>query len=240
MRYLKSSILFAIPIAFALSLGAAPQQAEAGACAEISGVPNKRCITKRDLKGNAVTSGKVKNESLTGQDIKDGSIGAADLAPGAAGGSYVFVSFTAGSGAFGLANWDAACDLEADTHNLPVGVYRAWLSTSTQDAGDILPPGPYYLPSGQLVAISKADLLDGRIAHPIDERPDGTGGLVGGRPWTGTASDGTATVDTCTDWTTTAGNGTAGIIGPTTGGVWTNDVSITCTMNAALNCFQVQ
>ena len=79
MRCLKLTTLFALVFAFALTLGAAPQEAWAGACANISGVPNKKCVVKKDIAKNAIVSNRVKDESLTGADIKDDSIGAADL-----------------------------------------------------------------------------------------------------------------------------------------------------------------
>ena len=114
MRYLGLITISAAILSFGLTLGASPQPAEAGACANISGVPNKACVTKRDLQADAVTSGKVLNESLTGADIKDGSIGRRDLNfdPGtSSGGSMVFVGYSTDivAGDAGIVGLTQAC-----------------------------------------------------------------------------------------------------------------------------------
>jgi hypothetical protein len=49
MRYLRFITISAAILSFGLTLGAAPQEAWAGACANISGVPNKKCVVKRDI-----------------------------------------------------------------------------------------------------------------------------------------------------------------------------------------------
>ena len=59
MHYLKLATLFVLPIAFALTLGAAPQQAEAGLCKKLG------------RSNGCVTSGDVKNNNLKAKDIKD-------------------------------------------------------------------------------------------------------------------------------------------------------------------------
>ena len=72
MRCIKLTGLFALPLAFALMLGAAPQPAEAGLCKK-EGF-NNGCVTGKD----------VKNDNLKAKDLKD--------EPGAAfdGGEQVF------------------------------------------------------------------------------------------------------------------------------------------------------
>ena len=59
MRRLKLTTLFALPLALALSLGAAPQEAAAGLCND------------EGFSNGCVTSGDVKNNSLKAKDLKD-------------------------------------------------------------------------------------------------------------------------------------------------------------------------
>jgi hypothetical protein len=84
MRYLKLTTLFAMAIAFALSLGAAPQPAEAGKACKKLGLSSP-CIKKSDIKNNQVRGKHVKNGSLTTADLADGSVTGADIADRAIG-----------------------------------------------------------------------------------------------------------------------------------------------------------
>lgn len=59
MRYFKPTTQFALPLAFALTLGAAPQPTEAGVCSRLN-KPNG-CVTSAD----------VKNDNLKAKDLKD-------------------------------------------------------------------------------------------------------------------------------------------------------------------------
>lgn len=80
MRFLKLSALLALPVAFAVTLGAVPQTAEAGLC--------KRLGTSN----NCVTTADVKNNNLKANDLKD--------EPGAA--------FIGGDQSFGLTGSNAS------------------------------------------------------------------------------------------------------------------------------------
>jgi hypothetical protein len=83
MGYLGLITNCAVILSFCLTLGAAPQRADAGVCRQISGVPRTECINRGDIKKDAVNSSRVKNGSLTGADIRNGTIRFADLAPDA-------------------------------------------------------------------------------------------------------------------------------------------------------------
>lgn len=170
--------------------------------------------------------------------------GAWDCVTGGAG--YVFVSSVAHEGDFRESQWDGVCQADAMAAGLPAGTYEAWLSTSLTDAKDMLPPGPFYLPpdsaapnpSGNLVALSKADLLDSIILRALDIEADGTALAAQNNVWTGTAPNGTRTANTCSDWTQTTGNATAGVT-TGTGAAWTN-LNLGCFQSGRVYCFQVE
>ena len=109
MRFLKLTTLFALPLAFALSLGAAPQSAEAGVCKKLGF--SKKCVVRGDIKKNAINSSRVKDGSLTGVDLLDGSIGAADLGADSVGASEIA---TGAVGASEVANGSLTADDLAD------------------------------------------------------------------------------------------------------------------------------
>lgn len=69
MRYLRLSILIAVLIAVAFSLGLGLRHADAGACKE-AGLKNK-CVKGVDIANNSVTTSRVKNNSLKATDLKD-------------------------------------------------------------------------------------------------------------------------------------------------------------------------
>ena len=102
----------------------------------------------------------------------------------------------------GLHGADILCQRAADRIGsiVPEGEYVAFLSTPTVDGRDQLTPNILgYLRSDgvDLVANTKADLLDGDIAAIIilDEAGDPIPGFCAGSPgacaWTGSATDGT-------------------------------------------------
>ena len=80
MRCLRETCLIALVTALVLGLSAAQRTAEAGLCRK-EGFDNQ-CVVRKDIKKEAVNSGRVLDESLTGADIKNGTIGNADLAAG--------------------------------------------------------------------------------------------------------------------------------------------------------------
>ena len=119
MLCLKLTTLFALPLAFALTLGAAPQEAWAGACAHISGVPNKKCVEKKDIAKNAIVSNRVKNESLTGVDILNGSIGMSDLGADSVGGSEIAAG-AVGASELAIDAKPAGADFAEGNQNFPL------------------------------------------------------------------------------------------------------------------------
>ena len=201
-----------------------------------------RAIKGADIKNKTIGASKIKDESLTGKDIKDGSIGTADLAPEAAAGpTYVFLSSESHDGGFGVAAWDAVCQSDAVAAGLSPGVYQAWLSTSSFDARDMLPLGPFVDTAGSFVALNKADLLNDTILR-------GIGHFASGVPaarvavWTGTGPDGTFLAPNCANWAVND-SATQGRIGETTrtDGAWTDVFLSDC--NDATRyayCFQVE
>ena len=115
----------------------------------------------------------------------------------------VFVTRDAFQGNFGgLAGADARCQAAAREAGLP-GVFRAWLSTAAEPAGDrvVHKDVPYVMPGGIKVADHYADLTDGELARPIDRTEYGDPVPSPFLARTATASDGRALSPTCADWT---------------------------------------
>ena len=115
----------------------------------------------------------------------------------------VFVTQAAFQGNFGgLAGADARCQEAARQAGLP-GVFRAWLSTAAEPAGDRIVPKdvPYVMPGGIRVADNYADLTDGDLAHPINRTEHGDAVPSPFLARTATTPDGQALSPTCADWT---------------------------------------
>lgn len=127
----------------------------------------------------------------------------------------VFVSSTTYQGD-DLQNADTVCQQLANNAKLG-GLWVAWVSTSTIEAGDKLDPdaGPFVLvdKAATVVARSVKDLLDRSLEAPIDVNAAGRRITTGTTEvWTGTNADGSGAVDNCLDWTvgTSAQNGAYG------------------------------
>ena len=137
----------------------------------------------------------------------------------------------------GVAGGDALCQGAADAAGLGSG-FSAWLSTSAVDARDRIGDVPYSGVDGALLATGIADLTDGLLDSSLNL--DENGAVVAGTiVWTGTVSDGTHnTVDgSCDDWSSTAApSGGVGLLGPVTGGLWTQ-LSPPAGCNAALRLY---
>lgn len=83
--------------------------------------------------------------------------------------------------------------------------FKTWLSTDTSNPGNrfLKATGNYVLPSGTVIAHGWNDLIDGSLAHPIDELVTGATSpslLV----LTGTNPDGTSASANCNNWTSEA------------------------------------
>jgi hypothetical protein len=157
-------------------------------------------------------------------------------------------SFTGNLG--GLAGANTACQSLAN-HAGIAGVFKAWLSDSTQDPSMQLThaPNAYIRVDGIRVADNWSALISGSLQNPIDRDEKGTVQL-NADVWTNTAADGKAIqldnlifgnpILDCGEWT----NGTSsesGQLGNSDGAStrWSFDFrGIGCSGSARLYCFQ--
>lgn len=162
---------------------------------------------------------------------------------------FVFVTSVGHNGNFsteagakdGLDGADIFCQGRADvaTAAIPLGTYKAWLSTADVDARDRIGSTffEYFLPDGAVVVAENTDdLLDNSLDNAINT--DEFGNPANASVWTGSAADGTNTGNNCVGWETLLGNGTKG--GSANAGItWTSDGTSSCTAVKRLYCFQV-
>jgi hypothetical protein len=135
-------------------------------------------------------------------------------------GRYTGDLATEGAAASGLAGADAICTREARAAQL-TGVFKAWLSTSMQDAKDrIAPVGPWQMVDGRVV------FGDRIVGHPENFPTYSAKGNdllfdPNARVWTGTTAPGRLNdaSKTCASWTSAAA-AAAGTYGSLT---WTSD-----------------
>ncbi len=132
--------------------------------------------------------------------------------------SFFVTSENPGQGADlgGLEGADAHCTALAEAAGVTGKTWRAYLSTSEEDARDRIGDGPWFNAAGEEIAdtIGALHSADNRIAKAtaLDE----TGAEVNGRGddpnrhdiLTGSLPDGTAAEQTCEDWTS-SGEGSA-------------------------------
>jgi hypothetical protein len=132
--------------------------------------------------------------------------------------SFFITSANPGQGADlgGLEGADAYCAQLAEAAGVTGKTWRAYLSTSTENAKDRIGDGPWYNAVGVEIAADIGSLhsADTRVAKStaLDE----TGGTVNGRGdepnrhdiLTGSLHDGTVAEQTCEDWTA-SGEGSA-------------------------------
>ena len=132
--------------------------------------------------------------------------------------SFFITSVNPGKGADlgGLAGADAYCSDLADAAGVTGKTWKAYLSTSTEDARDRIGSGPWYNAEGVLVASSVDDLLSENSNLTKMTSLDENGEVINGRGdepnrhdiLTGSASNGRSTGSTCEDWTS-SGEGSA-------------------------------
>ncbi len=105
----------------------------------------------------------------------------------------------------GLAAGDNICVLRAMAAGLPhPEEFKAWLSTSSVDAGDRFTfGGPWVRPDGVIVAQTKGDLVSGELHSPINQSAFGVYWGNWG-VWTGSTGLGAGTGAHCVDWTSDA------------------------------------
>jgi hypothetical protein len=117
------------------------------------------------------------------------------------------------------------------------GTFKAWLSASDGSPAATFSTSavPYVLVDGTVVAVDWDDLVDGTLAHPIDE--DENGAPVGGDVWTGTDPTGNAALATCNDWSSTSGSGQCGSTSQV-GNAWTASSIPRRNIRLRLYCFE--
>ncbi len=107
-----------------------------------------------------------------------------------------------GGGTSGADGADRICMREAIAAGLK-GTYRAWISTSTENAIDrIAPTGPWYLADRETV-IFPGSAISGSPRAYMSMTPSGDGFYASDHPevWTGTLAEGTiSSRGTCSDW----------------------------------------
>jgi hypothetical protein len=120
----------------------------------------------------------------------------------------------------GLAGADAHCAALAEAAGVTGKTWRAYLSTSTENARDRIGAGPWYNAKGEEIAADVAALHGDSNNLSKQTALDETGAVVNGRGdepnrhdiLTGSMPDGTAAAETCEDWTS-SGADTAGMVG---------------------------
>jgi len=157
--------------------------------------------------------------------------------------SIVFVSSVESyDGNFGgIAGADLVCAGLVNDASLD-GVFVAWLSNSTLNAGERLPDATFKTTNGDTVADNLADLLDGDIDIRIEYDETGTQKNKGKHVWTGTDGSGDNIAGlNCNDWTSSS-SGVNGKRGETNKNdfKWTENSDKECSDNKnVLYCFEV-
>lgn len=158
---------------------------------------------------------------------------------------YVFVTSDTFSGDLGgHQGADEKCQAAASSAGLS-GMFRAWLSTSTEDPVDALVQSavPYRRLDGMQVAQNWPDLIDGMLDTPINLTEKMTfvpGPVCDSRAaWTASFANGTEydAGKTCSDWTSNSGTTTGGNPNETTG-AWSHGCPLSCASLASLYCVE--
>jgi hypothetical protein len=198
-------------------------------CAKVGQRPKKR-------KRKRCCKGLVKNDK--GRCAKS-------LTCGTGGPCMVFLTSTTQQGNLGgLTGADAICQQRAQAASLP-GMYKAWLSDSTQSPATrfVQSSGPYRRVDGVTVAQNCAGLTDGTLDAPITVAENGVVfDDLGFRSWTHTLANGTAggvLNEHCNNWTSAliGDDGDEGQVAATNDN-WTDFASGTCNNEFHLYCFQ--
>lgn len=138
--------------------------------------------------------------------------------------SFFVTSVGLGDGANlgGLSGADAHCQKLAEAAGSTGKTWKAYLSTSTENARDRIGTGPWYNAKGVLIAKDVADLHGAGNAMSKENSLDEKGEQVKGRGdtpnehdiLTGSKTDGTVDGDkTCGDWTSNAAGSGSAIVG---------------------------
>ncbi len=163
---------------------------------------------------------------------------------------HVFVSsaFKNSSQLGGIDNADTICQELATAADLDnASMYRAWLSTTTEDARDHVGlhlDARYVLPNGEIVALRGEDFILSKLVSSIHQYESGENLTDPVNVWTGTAPNGTALSLNCLDWT--ADPSEKGYFGKSsaTDSSWTLDAHFTnpagCGSQKHLYCFELR
>lgn len=140
----------------------------------------------------------------------------------------------------GLSGADEKCQTEADGALLP-GIYKAWLSTSAESAGERLThfSGLYIRVDGQTVATGWSELTSVDLVNPINITPtlQTTTALV----WTGTYQSGLPDhTSNCSMWVSSdvAQSGRVGHSPNPAASSWSSQTTRNCQVQLRLYCFQ--
>lgn len=151
----------------------------------------------------------------------------------------VFVSSALRTGNIGgIAGGDALCQQLATAKGF-TGKFIAWLSVAGTNAGDrITAAGPWVRVDNEVVATTKAQLISGNLAKPINKDENGaTPPAAEDRVWTATGPNGAHVAGDCGGWTSTAGGGRVGEAEQSDGD-WTALVDEACTEVNRVYCFE--
>ncbi len=154
--------------------------------------------------------------------------------------NYVFVTAGKETGNMGsIQTADQDCNTYATDASLP-GTYKAWLSTTSEDARDRLGAARGWIrPDGQPFADTVDDFTSGNIYYPPLVNEFGLAVDPATTVWTGTFGNGTAdTGDTCNDWGSTSPAGRFGWASATSN-YWSSDQENSCTLQKSIYCFGV-
>ena len=133
--------------------------------------------------------------------------------------SFFIASTNPGKGADlgGLSGADARCASLAGTVGVTGKTWRAYLSTSTENARDRIGTGPWYNAKGIMVAKDIEDLHSDNNKLGKETSLSEAGAVINGRGdtpnrhdiLTGSATDGTLSGNACSDWTSSGSEGSA-------------------------------
>lgn len=151
-----------------------------------------------------------------------------------AGQTYVFATNTTYTGNLGgVSGADAICQTAASNAGKP-GVYKAVLSTSTEDAKDRLSVIHPVVRIVDGIPIASTNFWTQALESDIKTVTGNN--IYGGPSWTGTTTGGVKHADTCSDWTSDSGNGRRGA--PSPGNAFTAESVAPCNTLSYILCLQ--
>lgn len=130
-------------------------------------------------------------------------------------GTALLGSWADALGLTGISAADAICQARARFAGYAnANLFKAWISSGSFSAsGRIASNGPWARPDGVVVATTRTDLFDGRLAAPLYLTESSTyaaGNAESGSVWTGSSTAGFSSGLHCSSWLTTSGSGTLG------------------------------